>query len=128
VTELSFAFPDPSHRSPSRRPDSTLGGSPQRAAELLADIRAGNYGVLCSGKVVLMEGADQVRHCPDEDLVGTLIGSGCVEPAPIRESVVRLDGAVRRTVTLLRLTHRGHSICQRWNALAPIRGTAGDGT
>lgn len=112
--------PAPANRSPRGS-----GGSPQRAAELLAEIEDGRYGVLdTTDRIVMFEdwaGTNfRVRHALDENAIVALISSGCVEEAPNRDAILCLHGVIRRPVTPLRLTNRGRLIYHRWNALVPM--------
>lgn len=102
-------------------------GSPQRAAELLAEVHDGRYAAVDdSDRIVIVEDVTgalaRVRYATYEDAITTLIRSGCVERCPVRDNLSALHGAICRTVTPLRLTRYGRSVCARWNALAPIGG------
>lgn len=100
-------------------------GSPQRAAELLAEVQDGWYAAVDdTDRIVIVEDVTgslaKVRYAIDEDAITTLIGSGCVERRPPRDNLSALHGVIRKTVTPLRLTAHGRAVCARWNAFAPI--------
>lgn len=102
-----------------------MDGSPQRAAELLAEIHDGRYAQLDdTDRYMVITEVDgtgaHVRYATDEDAIANLIQSGCVQVSG--DSTPALHGVIRRPVALLRLTPRGRSVWARWNALAPIGG------
>jgi hypothetical protein len=104
-----------------RAPRARSGGSPQMAAEVLAEVNDGRYGVLdTTDRVVVFEDSDRVRHAIEEDVIASLMAGGYVTQKGTRDTVSCHHGAIRRPVTPLRLTPRGRQLLSRWSALKPL--------
>ena len=114
-------------RAPSRRSRST--GRPEVAAEVLADVHHGRYGLLDDGdRYVVFEDDTRVRLATDENVLASLTANGYVERRPARDTVSCKHGAIRRPVTPLRLTKSGHALMHRWGALAKPKIRGGEST
>ncbi|MFI7680369.1 hypothetical protein [Actinophytocola sp. NPDC049390] len=116
---------DPARGRSSRRSRST--GRPEVAAEVLADVHHGRYGLLDDGdRYVVFEDDTRVRLATDENVLASLTANGYVERRPARDTVSCKHGAIRRPVTPLRLTKSGHALMHRWAALAKPKVIRGD--
>lgn len=105
--------------APSRR--KPPGGSPQRATEVLGEIRDGRYGVLdTTDRIVWFTDDRHVRHSADEDVVASLMAEGYVVERGDRYRVGCRHGAVIRPVTPLRLTPDGRKLLSRWSSYTPL--------
>ncbi|GDY28773.1 hypothetical protein [Gandjariella thermophila] len=108
---------------PARSPRGQRGGSPQVAAEVLAEVNQGRYGVVdATDRIVVFEDWDRVRHAVEEDVIASLMAGGYVTQNG-KDTVVCHHGAILRPVTPLRLTHRGRQLLSRWSALKPLGST-----
>lgn len=114
--------PVPSGTAPARPRRSLSTGTPEVAADVLADVHHGRYGLLDDGdRYVVFEDDTRVRLAAEENVLASLAAGGYVERRPIRDTVSCRHGAIRRPVTPLRLTKRGHALMHRWGALASYR-------
>lgn len=117
TTTAPAPAPADTARARSRRSRST--GRPEVAAEVLADVHHGRYGLLDDGdRYVVFEDDTRVRLATDENVLDSLAANGYIERRPIRDTVSCRHGAIRRPVTPLRLTKSGHALMNRWGALA----------
>jgi len=108
----------PQRPTRSRRPQNSA--RPEVAADVLADVHHGRYGLLDDGdRYVVFEDDTKVRLAPDDNVLASLVANGYVERRPARDTVSCKHGAIRRPVTPLRLTKSGHALMHRWSALAP---------
>jgi hypothetical protein len=99
-----------------------LSGRPDVAADVLAEVHHGRYGLLDdSDRFVVFEDDNRVRHAAEDDVLASLMAGGYLERRPPRDVMQCRHGAIRRPVTLLRLTKRGHALMSRWQALAPVK-------
>jgi hypothetical protein len=118
--------PAPPAAAPARPRRSRSTGTPEVAAEVLADVHHGRYGLLDDGdRYVVFEDDTRVRLAAEENVLASLAEGGYVERRPIRDTVSCRHGAIRRPVTPLRLTKRGHALMNRWGALASYRTHSG---
>lgn len=109
----------PPARSPrgSRRARST--GRVEVAADVLVEVHQGRYGLLDdSDRYVVFEDDDRVRLAADDTVLASLAANGYLERRPVRDTLTCRHGAVRKPVSPLRLTRRGHALMHRWGALA----------
>jgi len=122
---------DPPRKTHARRPRSgsqgtrqfkkLAGGSPQRAAEILHEVKEGRYGVLDNtDRIVLFEDDRHVRHALDEDVIVSLISQGYVTEGKASDRVGCRHGAVIRPVMPIKLTNSGSLLLERWSALKPL--------
>jgi hypothetical protein len=133
MTELDlFGNPvTPQHPAPSRacpppRPQRSRRnrstGRPEVAADVLAEVHMGRYGLLDdSDRYVVFEDDTRVRLAADDTVLASLMANGYLERGPARDTVTCRHGVVRKPVTPLRLTKRGHALMNRWQALTPLR-------
>lgn len=97
-------------------------GRPEVAADVLAEVHQGRYGLLDdSDRYVVFEEDDRVRLAADDTVLASLANGGYVERRPVRDTVSCRHGVIRKPVTPLRLTKRGHHLLNRWTALTPLR-------
>lgn len=110
--------PLPPTRGHPRKPASA---APAVAADALAEVNFGRFGLLDdTDRIVVFEDDQRIRLALDEDVLTHLIAQGYIEPGPNRDTVTCLHGVIRRPVTPLRLTKRGHALLSRWSALHPL--------
>lgn len=110
----------PSRPQRSRRNSST--GRPEVAANVLAEVHMGRYGLLDdSDRYVVFEDDTRVRLAADDTVLASLAANGYLKRRPARDTVTCRHGVVRKPVTPLRLTRRGHALMHRWQALTPLR-------
>lgn len=125
------ADPDPAPpgtaRARPRRSRST--GRPEVAADVLADVHHGRYGLLDDGdRYVVFEDDTRVRLAPEDNVLASLAANGYIERRPARDTVSCKHGAIRRPVTPLRLTKSGQALMHRWAALAKPKIRGGETT
>jgi hypothetical protein len=96
-------------------------GRPEVVADVLAEVRDGRYGLLDDGdRYVVFEEDDRVRLAADDTVLASLAANGYLERRPARDTVSCKHGVIRKPVTPLRLTKRGHQLLHRWQALTPL--------
>ena len=122
ATHTTASAPAPAHTAHVRSRRSRSTGRPEVAAEVLADVHHGRYGLLDDGdRYVMFEDDTCVRLAAEDNVLASLAANGYVERRPARDTVSCRHGAIRRPVTPLRLTKRGHDLMNRWAALASYR-------
>jgi hypothetical protein len=91
------------------------------AADVLTEVRDGRYGLLDdTDRYVVFEDDDHIRLAADDTVLASLAANGYLERRPARDTVTCRHGVVRKPVTPLRLTTRGHHLLHRWTALTPL--------
>ncbi|WP_143229461.1 hypothetical protein [Actinophytocola xanthii] len=107
---------------PARARRARSSGRPEVAADVLAEVHQGRYGMLDdSDRYVVFEDDTRVRLAADDNVLASLTAGDYIERRPVRDTVTCRHGAVRRPVTPLRLTRRGHALLNRWQALTPAK-------
>jgi hypothetical protein len=120
--DLFGVAPEPAAAALTRATPARSFGRPEVAADVLAEVHHGRYGLLDdSDRFVVFEDDNRVRHAADEDVLASLMAGGYVDRRSARDTVPCRHGAIRRPVTPLRLTKRGHALMNRWQALAPVK-------
>jgi hypothetical protein len=120
--DLFGTTPEPAAAAPTRATRARTSGRPEVAADVLAEVHHGRYGLLDdSDRFVVFEDDNRVRRAADDDVLASLMAGGYLERRPAPDIVTCRHGAIRRLVTPLRLTKRGHGLMSRWQAFIPVK-------